>query len=193
MDSGTRAVVLRAALEEMLESGLDDLTTESIAARAGVECVVITGHWGDRRVLFLEAAIEYARENFVVPDNGNLRDDLLGVAAALVRVPHPRWFARALAVGGDADLSEIRLDYWRVRADDVAVVFRRAADRGDPATTSIRWTPSRCSSARCCRTRSSPAHRCGRNTSPSWSTSSSAGSAGASRANPPPRRFACLA
>ena len=45
---------------------------------------VITGHWGDRRVLFLEAAIEYARENFVVPDNGNLRDDLLGVAAALV-------------------------------------------------------------------------------------------------------------
>ena len=67
----------------------------------------------------------------VVPDNGNLRDDLLGVAAALVRVPHPRWFARALAVGGDADLSEIRLDYWRVRADDVAVVFRRAADRGE--------------------------------------------------------------
>lgn len=115
----------------MLERGLDDLTTESIAARAGVECAVITGHWGDRRVLFLEAAIEYARENFVVPDNGNLRDDLLGVAAALVRVPHPRWFARALAVGGDADLSEIRLDYWRVRADDVAVVFRRAADRGE--------------------------------------------------------------
>ena len=131
MDSGTRAVVLRAALEEMLESGLDDLTTESIAARAGVECAVITGQWGDRRVLFLEAAIKYARENFVVPDNGNLRDDLLGVAAALVRVPHPRWFARALAVGGDADLSEIRLDYWRVRADDVAVVFRRAADRGE--------------------------------------------------------------
>lgn len=131
MDSGTRAVILRAALEEMLDSGIDELTTAAIAARAGVDSAVITEHWGDRRVLVLEAAIEYARENFVVPDTGNLRDDLLGAAAACVNTPHPRWFTRALAVGPDADLSEIRLDYWRVRADDVAVVFRRAAERGE--------------------------------------------------------------
>ena len=45
--------------------------------------------------------------------------------------PAPAVVRRALAVGGDADLSEIRLDYWRVRADDVAVVFGAPPDRGE--------------------------------------------------------------
>lgn len=115
----------------MLLRGIDMLTADAIAARAGVHSALIAEHWGDRRVLFLEAAIAYARENFVVPDTGSLRDDLLGVARACIEVPQPGWFSRILAVGEDADLSEIRLDYWRIRADDVAVVFRRAAERGE--------------------------------------------------------------
>lgn len=92
---------------------------------------MITGTWGDHRVLFLEAAVDYAREHFVVPDTGSLRDDLLGVAAALAQVPHRSWFRRMLAVGGDADLSDVRADYWAIRAHDLAPVFERAADRGE--------------------------------------------------------------
>lgn len=115
----------------MLASGIDELTTGAIAARAGVDADLIRRHWGDRRVLFLEAAITYARENFVVPDTGNLADDLFAVARGCIEVPQPGWLSRILAVGGDADLSEIRLDYWRVRADETAVVFRRAAERGE--------------------------------------------------------------
>lgn len=131
IDSGLQQVIYQAALLEFLDVGIDRLRLDRIAKRAGVDPSLITHVWGDHRVLFLEAAIDYALANFVMPDTGNLRDDLLAVAVTLAEVPHKGWFRRMLAVGGDADLSEVRTDYWAVRANDLAPVFQRAADRGE--------------------------------------------------------------
>ena len=36
-----------------------------------------------------------------------------------------------VAAGGDADLSEVRSDFWRVRIDDLVTVLRRAGERGE--------------------------------------------------------------
>lgn len=126
-----RDAILYAALLELMAKGLDRLTTEGIAQRAGVDPVAITRFWGDHRALFLEAAIDYARQSFVIPDTGNLRDDLMEVATQIAKVPVKGWFRRMFALSGAWDLSEIRRDYWDVRASDVAVVFQQAADRGE--------------------------------------------------------------
>ena len=38
---------------------------------------------------------------------------------------------RFLAVSGDADLSEVRSDFWRIRIDNLMTVLRRADERGE--------------------------------------------------------------
>ena len=126
-----RSTIQFAALEELMAKGIDGLTTEGIAARAGVHPSVIIETWGGWRPLFLEAAISESRSRFPTPDTGNLRDDLLAVAAGVANVPEAGWFRRMLAPGHAADLSEIRADYWTVRAQDFAPIFQRADERGE--------------------------------------------------------------
>lgn len=128
-------MILDAALAEVVAKGIDEFTIEGAAARAGVDPAVITQVWGDRRVLLLEAQIGAATEWIPVPDTGSLRDDLEALivsSAELAATPQGRrWVHRFLAAGGDADLSEVRSDFWRVRIDDLVTVLRRAEQRGE--------------------------------------------------------------
>ncbi len=144
-----RQRILQAALDEVIAKGIDGLSEQGIAARAGIDPRIIFQTWGDWRALFMEAALTDARQKFPAPDTGSLRGDLLEVVERLCTVPERGWFRRMLATNQDIDLSEIRADYWTVRAQDFAPIFQRAAERGevrddvDPLDT-IRMFTSAC-------------------------------------------------
>ena len=130
-----RQAILDAALAEMVARGIDEFTVAGVAARAGVDPDVITRTWGDRRVLFLEAQLGRAAQQIPVPDTGSLRAELQALMASSAELAETaqgrRWVHRLLAAGGDADLAEVRTDFWRVRIDDLVTVLRRAEERGE--------------------------------------------------------------
>lgn len=133
--SAGRQAILDAALAEVVAKGIDQFTVEGVAARADVEPDAINQLWGDRRVLLLEAQLGAATQRVPVPDTGSLRDDLEALMASSAELAATaqgrRWVHRFLAAGGDADLSEVRSDFWRVRIEDLVTVLRRAGERGE--------------------------------------------------------------
>jgi AcrR family transcriptional regulator len=126
-----RQRILQAALEEVIAKGIDGLSEQGIAARAGIDPRIIFQTWGDWRALFMEAALTDARKRFPPPDTGSLRGDLVAYATRLAKVPERGWFRRMLATNQDVDFSEIRDDYWTVRAHDFAPIFQRGKKRGE--------------------------------------------------------------
>jgi len=70
--------LLTAAWEELIESGYENLTLDSVAARARTSRPVIARRWGDRRDLVIAAVRHWAEHNHLpIPDTGSLRGDLL--------------------------------------------------------------------------------------------------------------------
>ena len=124
-----------AALEELVAMGIDDFTLGGVAARIGGDPATVIEALGDRRVLLMDALLSRARQVIPTPDTGTLRDDLLAFTASLTeQATSPQWrawFARVLPASRDADLSEIRSDFWQVRFGDLVPIMERAADRGD--------------------------------------------------------------
>lgn len=130
-----RRAIRDAALDELVARGIDGFTVEGVAKRAGVDPRVIIQMWHDRRVLLMEAQLSVAREHAPTPDTGSLRADLLALTeslAELAKTPQGRaWFHRLLPAGGDADLSEVRSDFWQAQLNEVAPILQRAAERGE--------------------------------------------------------------
>ena len=131
MQADQQRVLHQAAMDELLCRGIDGMTAEHIAERAGVDPSVIVEVWGDWRTLFLDAALTDARKRFPPPDTGSLRGDLVACTTGLAKVPERGWFRRMLATNQDVDFSEIRDDYWTVRAHDFAPIFQRGIERGE--------------------------------------------------------------
>ena len=70
--------LLTAAWEELIESGYENLTLDSVAMRARTSRPVIARRWSDRRDLVIAAVRHWAEHNRLpVPDTGSLRGDLL--------------------------------------------------------------------------------------------------------------------
>jgi AcrR family transcriptional regulator len=70
--------LLTAAWDELIESGYESLTLESVAARAMTSRPVIARRWNNRRDLVIAAVRHWAEHNRLpVPDTGSLRGDLL--------------------------------------------------------------------------------------------------------------------
>lgn len=134
-DTAVSRGILDAALEELVEAGIDGFGIDGVARRAGVSRAVILRGWHDRRVLLMAAQLHRARETFPTPDTGSLRGDLLAYAASQIeatKAPDTRlWLHRMLPSGRDADLSDVRMDFWDCRLNAVATILRRAADRGE--------------------------------------------------------------
>jgi AcrR family transcriptional regulator len=68
--------ILRAAVDELLESGYAGLTMDRVAQRAGTNKNAIYRRWPDRLALGL-AAYKQLAKTVQPPDTGNLRDDVL--------------------------------------------------------------------------------------------------------------------
>lgn len=134
-DPVSRQAILDAALTELVNRGIDDFRLENVAELAGVQPAAIRRIWGDRRALLLDALISTASEYVPPPDTGSLRADLEAVLVASAKVAETnrgrRWLHRMLAASGDADLSEVRTDFWRVRHNEMVKILRRAESRGE--------------------------------------------------------------
>lgn len=127
--------ILDAALDEFRIKGVDGFTIDDVAERAGVDPDVISGRWHDWRVLLMDAQLTRARETIPIPNNGDLRQDLIDYARALSQVADTpqgrRWFHRNLPTGHDNDFSEVRSDFWIIRFREILSFMEQAAQRGE--------------------------------------------------------------
>jgi AcrR family transcriptional regulator len=77
--------ILTATLELLAERGLDAMSIEEVAARAGVGKTTIYRRWPSKGLLALDAFVISFREEQPLPDTGTLRGDLLSALHAWVR------------------------------------------------------------------------------------------------------------
>lgn len=66
---------LAAAVDLLVEQGLEGITWEEVAARSGVARSTLYRHFETREDL-IEAAVRSCRVDYVTPDTGSLEDDL---------------------------------------------------------------------------------------------------------------------
>src|ERR687889_1012279 len=72
----TRTAVLEAALDELAQRGWDQVSVETIAARAGVHKTTVYRRWGGKDRLVVDAVMEFAQTSIAVPDTGDVGEDL---------------------------------------------------------------------------------------------------------------------
>ncbi|MCQ9154479.1 TetR/AcrR family transcriptional regulator [Acidomonas methanolica] len=133
--SALEDAILEAAWAELAENGYAGLTMENVARRAGTSRPVLHRRWPSRMTLATAAlAQRFAREAIVIPDMGNLRDEL----CHLLRRMSDR------ASGGDLqlffemqqDLAAERSSFAELRnrivdGDQFRAVLARAVERGE--------------------------------------------------------------
>jgi AcrR family transcriptional regulator len=133
------AALLEAAWDELVEVGFATLTMESVAARARTGVAVLYRRWANKHQLVF-AAIEHHRTSrpIVIPDIGNLRDDLLGLLtafsnarAAFIAVAAAAAFSGLITDTGltPGQARERFLGDQPLRSDQV--IYQRAHDRGE--------------------------------------------------------------
>ncbi|HEV7965073.1 MAG TPA: TetR/AcrR family transcriptional regulator [Actinoplanes sp.] len=71
--------ILRAAVEELTESGYAGLTMDRIATRAGTNKNAIYRRWPNRAALGVAAYRQMVEETLRLPDSGDLRGDVLAL------------------------------------------------------------------------------------------------------------------
>lgn len=128
--------LLRAAWDELVESGYSALTMERVAMRAGTSRAVLYRRWPGKPELVV-AALRHRREThpIPIPDTGNLRDDLV----ELLRTMTHRQRELATIIGSQfgglfaeagmtpAELRELILSGSRPSQR----IYERAAERGE--------------------------------------------------------------
>lgn len=139
------AAILAAADELMLERGLEAVSMDAIAERAGVSKATIYRWWPTKETLAIDALYEdWAAAYPVAPDTGALREDLLGVflpwADHITKRPYARILGALLTrARTDRDFAaEFDQRLVQPRRDRARVIFRRAMERGElPADTDV--------------------------------------------------------
>ena len=140
-----RHAILRAALDLLLEQGLDRMTMDAVAERAGVSKATIYRWWRSKPALAIDAL--YAEWEPVRPqprDTGTLRGDLLALVRPWVRLVNTTGSSRILAslvneAHADPAFAELYRDrFVRPRRDHARELFQRAIERGEiPPSTDI--------------------------------------------------------
>src|ERR1700733_1916686 len=77
--------ILAATLDLLAERGLDAMSIEEVAARAGVGKATIYRRWSSKGLLALDAFVRSFREQQPLPDTGTLRGDLTAALTAWIR------------------------------------------------------------------------------------------------------------
>jgi AcrR family transcriptional regulator len=122
--------MLRATLELLAEVGFDRLSIDAIAAHAGVGKTTIYRRYASKEELVADA-IEHVREEIVIPNTGNLSDDieaLIQNAAQITLTPLGRQI-----ISSAASNSQFAQIYWtkylQPRRQTFAIVVERAKTR----------------------------------------------------------------
>ena len=133
--------ILRAAVDELTESGFSGLTMDRVAKRAGTNKNAIYRRWPDRLALGI-AAYRLLTTTIRPPDTGNLRDDAL----ELLRRANRHWSSplgailrELLAAAGDAQTFLTQLPEQSADAMTAMwlVVLGRAVARGEAAPEAL--------------------------------------------------------
>ena len=131
-----REAVLRATLTELVESGYAGLSFDRVATRAGVHRTTVYRRWGNREDLVADALLTQAAQDVLIPDTGSLNGDLsllLGAIVANLTSPLGGGLVRALVseAAQSPGIAVAGRKFWSTRFSGVAVVLRRAAERGE--------------------------------------------------------------
>jgi AcrR family transcriptional regulator len=128
--------ILEAALEEYALGGLDGMSMEAVATRAGCGKATVYRRYASKVELVVAAAREVAEQVAPAVDTGTLRGDLLAIAGNVSRLVTQGDFAAIMAQAvADAQCDERLAAVWRPfvverRAQGLAAV-ERAKARGD--------------------------------------------------------------
>ncbi|MEU7895265.1 TetR/AcrR family transcriptional regulator [Nonomuraea sp. NPDC049152] len=133
--------ILRAAVDEITESGYAGLTMDKVATRAGTNKNAIYRRWPNRLMLGIAAYRQLATA-FQPPDTGNLRDDVLEV----LRQANRHWSSplgailRELlsAAGGASELlAQLQEQSSDAAAASWLTVLGRAVARGEASPEAL--------------------------------------------------------
>jgi AcrR family transcriptional regulator len=131
----SHAAILQAAIELVVEGGLQGTSIEAIAARAGVGKATIYRRWKTKEDLFAEA-LRTVVLPLPDPDTGSLRGDVVAVAAFnLGNLPRKAALLMPRLMVEAADDAELFTVMREVLVDPRRRVFkdilRRAIERGE--------------------------------------------------------------
>lgn len=128
--------ILDATLGLLAEGGYEGLTTDAIAARAGVSKATIYRRWSSKDEVVLAAASTLST-SIPTPDTGTLRGDLEALALALASVFSEASTARLVSslveqLAHKPQLATaLREGFLRTRRDVARIAMQRAQARGE--------------------------------------------------------------
>jgi AcrR family transcriptional regulator len=137
----SRVAIIDATIGLLLEGGIDDLSVDAIAERAGVSKATIYRHWETRQHLIMDALATMKR-GVEAPDTGSLRGDLLAlleaVAAHLASPAGSVYCSLSGAAEHDPELAVMRREFAAERGEVMRTILRRAIERDElPADVDI--------------------------------------------------------
>ncbi|MFI6298749.1 TetR/AcrR family transcriptional regulator [Nonomuraea sp. NPDC050790] len=132
----TRAAVLEATQDELVECGFHGLNMDRVAAKAGVGKTTLYRRWGDPAGLVTDLMAELAESSAPHADTGGIEGDLRANALnVLGAVTDPRLGATFQAViaaaTGDEAAAAALSDFYLRRVRAWAPVVERAVARGE--------------------------------------------------------------
>ena len=128
--------ILDAALSEYAARGLDGMSVDAVAARAGVSKATIYRRYPSKVELVAAAAVMACEESSPHADTGSLRDDVREILRTLRRMlDDPLLGAAKRKLLFDAayneELARMHKDLVRRRREGTIAVFQRAIERGE--------------------------------------------------------------
>ena len=133
-----RSAILRSAADLLLERGLDSVSMDAVAERAGVSKATIYRWWPTKEALALDALYaEWAEASIESPETGSLRGDLLALLLPWVHQLAKRPYARIMGAfitraRSDPGFAAAYVERLMVPRREVArAVLERARQRGE--------------------------------------------------------------
>ncbi len=130
--------ILEAATELLLERGLESVSMDEVAERAGVSKATIYRWWPSKETLALDALYhEWDTDSTRPPDTGSLRSDLLALLRPWIRRNRARPNGRVVAelvaeAQTDPEFAAIyRARFVTPRREPARALLLRAIDRGE--------------------------------------------------------------
>lgn len=135
-----KQAILTAASGLLLEHGLQAMSMDDVAERAGVSKATIYRWWGSKELLALDALAAWAAPGAAAQrDTGSLRGDLLARFRPWLRQLNEQPFGRVIAglvaeARTDPEFAKLYLEHFvQPRRDATRVLLERAIDRGEIA------------------------------------------------------------
>ena len=128
--------ILTAALDVLADVGYDRLTMDAVAAKAKASKATLYRRWNSKAALVINALTSMKDANAVLPDTGNLRDDLHGMFCGMGGLTDSHLLAILgsvlTAIGRDEEFAAaFRRDFIAPKAARSVEIFQRAQARGE--------------------------------------------------------------